>query len=43
MYQEATRFPIAQWQFIFHLYFSNQIESDLKRINQAFLLFLILP
>ena len=24
---------------IFHLYFSNQIEFDLKSLNQAFLLF----
>ena len=39
MYQEATRFPFAQQQFIFHLHFSNQIVLDLKSINQGFLLF----
>ena len=28
----------AQWQILFHLYFSSQIEIDLKSINQEFLL-----
>ena len=32
-------FSIAQRPFIFYLYFSNQIEFDLKSINQEFLLF----
>ena len=35
-------FSIAQWRFIFHLYFSNQIEPDLKSIDQEFLLIFIL-
>ena len=39
-YQEATRFSIAQWPFIFRLYFSNQIEFGLKSINQEFFLLL---
>ena len=30
---------IAQSRFLFHLYFSNQIEFDLNRINHEFLLF----
>ena len=29
----------AEWRFVFLLYFSNQNEFDLKRINQKFLLF----
>ena len=36
----TARFSIGQWQFIFNLYFSNQIKFDLKSINQEFLLFL---
>ena len=28
------------YQFIFHLYFSSQIDFDLKSINPEFLLFL---
>ena len=28
------------YNFIFQLYFSNQIEFDLKSINQEFILFL---
>ena len=33
-------FSIAQWQFIFHLYFSNQIKFDLESTNQEFFLLL---
>ena len=33
-------FFITQWQFIFHLHFSNQSDFDLKSISQEFLLFL---
>ena len=39
LYLEATCFSIAQLRLLFHLYFSNQIEFDLKRTNQEFLLF----
>ena len=38
MYLEATHFSIAQWRLIFHLYLSNQIEFDLKSINQEIVL-----
>ena len=40
IHKEATHFSVAQRQFIFHLYFLNQIEFDLKSMNEEFLLFL---
>ena len=40
LYIKKRRFSIVQWRFIFHLYFLNQTEFDLKSINQEFLLFL---
>ena len=33
----STRFSIAQWGFILHLHFSNQIKFDLKSMNEEFL------
>ena len=29
----STYFSIAQWRFVFYLYFSNQMEFDSKSIN----------
>ena len=40
LYKEERRFSIAQRRFIFHLYFSNQAEFNLKSIYQEFVLFL---
>ena len=40
IHKVETHFSVAQRQFIFHLYFLNQIEFDLKRMNEEFLLFL---
>ena len=40
IHKEATHFSVAQRQFIFHLYFLNQIEFDLKSMNEEFILFL---
>ena len=31
-----ARFSVARWRFTFHSKFSDQIEIDLKSINQAF-------
>ena len=36
----VLRYTFNLYDFIFQLYFSNQIEFDFKSINQEFILFL---